>query len=65
MPALNLKIPPVNRKQGPAVLNNKKQDNFNQIHTKNPDKGTGDSQEIEKYFVLAFEKFKKPAATHT
>jgi hypothetical protein len=27
--------------QGPAVLSNKKQDNFDQVHAKNPDKRAG------------------------
>jgi hypothetical protein len=57
MPAWNLQISLVNGKQGPAVLNNKKQENFEQVNAKNPDKRTGGLQEIGKYFVLIGEHF--------
>jgi hypothetical protein len=41
MPAWNLQISLVKGKQGTAVLNKKKQENFDQVHAKNPDNRAG------------------------
>ncbi len=52
MPAWNLQIPPVNGKQGPAVLTNKKQENFDQTHAENPVKQSGISIDRKKYKII-------------
>jgi hypothetical protein len=56
MPAWNLQISPVNGKQGPAVLTNKKQDNFGQTHAKNTEKGSCIRINRKKYKIFFSEE---------
>jgi hypothetical protein len=56
MDVAGFKIPPVIGKQGPAVLTNKKQENFDQTHAKNPAKGSCIRINHKKYKIFFSEE---------